>query len=206
MSIGRRIATLFRVKANTALDRAEDPREVLDYSYEQQLEMVQKVRRGLADVTTSRRRVELQVTQLELSAGKLQDQAQQALAAGREDLARAALIRRAAATSQISDLQGQQASLQAEEEKLTLATQRLQAKVDAFRTRKETIKAAYTAAEAQTQHRGGGQRDLRGDGRHRPGHAARSGQDRADAGPGGRTGRTAGLRRPAGRYRARRTR
>ena len=151
MSIGRRIATLFRVKANTALDRAEDPREVLDYSYEQQLEMVQKVRRGLADVTTSRRRVELQVTQLELSAGKLQDQAQQALAAGHEDLARAALIRRAAVTSQISDLQGQQASLQAEEDKLTLATQRLQAKVDAFRTRKETIKAAYTAAEAQTQ-------------------------------------------------------
>jgi phage shock protein A len=150
MSIGRRIATLFRVKANKALDRAEDPREMLDYSYEQQLEMVQKVRRGLADVATSRKRIQLQITQLQLSAGKLQDQAQQALAAGHEDLARAALIRRAAATSQISDLQGQQASLQAEEDKLTLATQRLQAKVDAFRTRKETIKAAYTAAEAQT--------------------------------------------------------
>ena len=150
MSIGHRIATLFRAKANKALDNAEDPREVLDYSYEQQLEMVQKVRRGLADVTTSRRRVELQVTQLQLSAGKLQDQAQQALAGGHEDLARAALIRRAAVISQISDLQGQQASLQAEEDKLTLTTQRLQAKVDAFRTRKETIKAAYTAAEAQT--------------------------------------------------------
>ncbi len=151
MSISRRIATLFRVKANKALDRAEDPREVLDYSYEQQLEMVQKVRRGLADVATSRKRVELQVTQLQLSAGKLQGQAQQALAAGREDLAREALIRRAAVTSQTTDLQRQQASLQAEEEKLTLALQRLQAKVDAFRTRKETIKAAYTAAEAQTR-------------------------------------------------------
>src|ERR1700685_2351668 len=140
-SIGRRIATLFRVKANKVLDRAEDPREVLDYSYEQQLEMVQKVRRGLADVATSRKRVELQVIQLQLSAGKLQDQAQQALAAGREDLAREALIRRSAATSQISDLQGQQASLQAEEEKLTLASQRLEAKVAAFGTRKETMKA-----------------------------------------------------------------
>src|SRR6202042_2190202 len=151
MSIGRRIADLFRVKANKALDRAEDPREMLDYSYEQQLEMVQKVRRGLADVATSRKRVQLQVTQLELSASKLQGQAQQALAAGREDLAREALIRRAAATSQISDLQDQQASLQAEEDKLPLATQRLQAKVDAFGTRKETIKATYTAAEAQTR-------------------------------------------------------
>jgi phage shock protein A len=151
MSIGRRIATLFRAKANKALDREEDPREILDYSYQQQLEMVQQVRRGVADVTTSRRRVGLQVTQLQLSAGKLQDQAQQALAAGREDLARAALIRRAAVTSQLSDLQGQQASLQAEEDKLTLAAQRLAAKVDAFRTRKDTIKATYTAAEAQTR-------------------------------------------------------
>jgi phage shock protein A len=142
---------LFRTKANKVLDRAEDPREVLDYSYEQQLEMVQKVRRGLADVATSRKRVELQVTQLQLSAGKLQDQAQQALAAGSEDLARAALTRRAAVTSQISDLQGQQASLQAEEEKITLAAQRLEAKVDAFRTRRETIKATYTAAEAETR-------------------------------------------------------
>jgi phage shock protein A len=151
VSISRRIAMLFRAKANKALDRAEDPREVLDYSYEQQLEMVQKVRRGVADVATSRKRVELQLTRLQLSAGKLQDQAQQALAAGREDLARAALIRRAAVISQISDLQGQQASLQAEEDKLTLASQRLEAKVGAFRTRKETIKAAYTAAEAQTR-------------------------------------------------------
>jgi len=151
MSISRRIAALFRAKANTALDRAEDPREMLDYSYERQLEMVNKVRRGLADVATSRKRIELQVTQLELSAGKLQGQAQQALAAGREDLAREALVRRAAAISQISDLQSQQASLQAEEEKLTLALQRLQAKVDAFRFRKETIKATYTAAEAQTR-------------------------------------------------------
>jgi phage shock protein A len=150
MSLMRRLVTLFRAKANKALDRAEDPREILDYSYERQLELLQQVRRGLADVATSRRRVELQLVQLQQSAAKLQDQAQQALAAGREDLAREALIRRAAATSQISDLQSQQASLQAEEEKLTLATQRLQAKVDAFRTRKETIKAAYTAAEAQT--------------------------------------------------------
>jgi phage shock protein A len=203
MSILRRIAMLFRAKANKVLDRAEDPREVLDYSYEQQLEMVQKVRRGLADVATSRKRVELQVIQLQLSAGKLQDQAQQALAAGREDLAREALIRRAAATSQISDLQGQQASLQAEEDKLTLASQRLEAKVAAFRTRKETIKATYTAAEAQTRI---GEAVSGISERHRHGHAARSGQDRADAGPGGRAGRAAGLRRPAGRYPARRPR
>ena len=151
MSLSRRIAMLFRAKANKALDRAEDPREMLDYSYERQLELLQQVRRGLADVATSRRRVELQLAQLQQSAAKLQGQAQQALAAGREDLAREALTRRAAVASQIGDLEGQKASLQAEQDKLTVAAQRLQAKVQAFRTRKETIKAAYTAAEAETR-------------------------------------------------------
>ncbi|WP_052862884.1 PspA/IM30 family protein [Streptomyces niger] len=150
-SIAHRIAALFRIKAHKALDRAEDPREVLDYSYGQQQELLRRVQRGVADVATSRKRVELQATRLEQSAGRLQDQAQQALAVGREDLAREALTRRAAVASQVTDLQGQQESLQAQEEKLTLAAQRLQTKVEAFRTQKETIKATYTAAEAQTR-------------------------------------------------------
>ena len=64
MSLMRRLAMLFRAKANKALDRAEDPREVLDYSYERQLELLQQVRRGVADVATSRKRVELQLDQL----------------------------------------------------------------------------------------------------------------------------------------------
>ena len=106
-SITHRIATLFRVKANKALDKAEDPREVLDYSYEQQREMLQRVRRGVADVATSRKRVELQVSQLRQSTGKLQGQAEQALAVGREDLAREALTRRTAVEGQITDLEGQ---------------------------------------------------------------------------------------------------
>ncbi|MFI9270812.1 PspA/IM30 family protein [Kitasatospora sp. NPDC052896] len=150
MSILRRIAALFRIKANKVLDRAEDPREALDYSYAKQVELLQQVRRGVADVATSRKRVELQLAGLDQSAEKLRGQAQQALAVGREDLAREALTRRTAALAQRGDLETQEASLQAEEEKLTQASQRLQAKVDAFRTRKETIKASYTAAEAET--------------------------------------------------------
>src|SRR6266511_2153793 len=151
MSVGRRIAMLFRIKANKVLDRAEDPREVLDYSYERQVEMLAKVRRGVADVATSRKRLELQVGQLQASADKLTGQAQQALTIGREDLAREALTRKQAALAQLADLRAQRDGLAGEEAKLTLAAQRLQAKVEAFRTRKETIKATYTAAEAQTR-------------------------------------------------------
>jgi phage shock protein A len=151
MGMGRRLALIFKAKANKAMDKAEDPRETLDYSYEKQLELLTKVRRGVADVATSRKRIEIQMQQLQGSADKLQNQAQQAVAAGREDLAREALTRRAAVNQQLTDLQTQHANLQGEEEKLQLASQRLQAKVDAFRTRKETIKATYTAAEAQTK-------------------------------------------------------
>ncbi|CUR53907.1 PspA/IM30 family protein [metagenome] len=151
MSLMQRISLIFRSKANKALDRAEDPRETLDYSYQRQLDLLTKVRRGVADVATSRKRVELQVNQLDSQAAKLSDQAQKAIAMGREDLAREALTRKSGLAQQIADLKAQHAQLQGEEEKLTLAQKRLQAKVESFRTRKETIKATYTAAEAQTK-------------------------------------------------------
>ncbi|WP_375423190.1 PspA/IM30 family protein [uncultured Friedmanniella sp.] len=149
--IFQRISLIFRAKTDQALDKMEDPRQTLDYSYQRQLELLQKVRRGVADVATSRKRVELQATQLSTQADKLTAQAQKALEVGREDLAREALTRRSGVQQQLSDLQAQHAQLQGEEEKLTRASQRLQAKVDAFRTRKETIKATYSAAEAQTR-------------------------------------------------------
>ena len=151
MGVMKRVTMVFRAKANKALDKMEDPRETLDYSYQTQLELLQKVRRGVADVATSRKRVELQINQLQQSSDKLDRQARDSLSAGREDLAREALVRKAGLATQINDLNTQYASLQGEEEKLTNASRRLQAKVDSFRTRKETIKATYTAAEAQTR-------------------------------------------------------
>ncbi|WP_148575034.1 PspA/IM30 family protein [Nocardioides caldifontis] len=151
MSLMKRIRLIFSAKANKALDRAEDPNETLDYSYTKMLEMQQKVRRGVADVATSRKRLELQMKQLQQGADKLTNQAQAALAQGREDLAREALTRKSGIAQQLTDLQAQHAQLQGEEEKLTLASQRLQSKIEAFRTKKETLKATYTAAQAQTR-------------------------------------------------------
>ena len=150
-SIFERIALVFKSKANKALDKYEDPRETLDYSYQKQLELLQNVRRGVADVATSRKRVELQATKMSQEVARLQAAAARALEANREDLAREALTRKAGLQTQLDDLQTQHAQLQGEEEKLVRASSRLQAKVDAFRTRKETIKATYSAAEAQTR-------------------------------------------------------
>src|SRR5512143_810174 len=151
MGLGARLSAVLKAKASKLLARAEDPRETLDYSYEKQLELLQKTRRGVADVATSRKRLELQMQQLKGNSDKLEAQGRQALTSGREDLAREALTRRAALQTQLSDLEAQHQQLRNQEDQLTTAVQRLSAKVESFRTSKETIKATYTAAEAQTR-------------------------------------------------------
>jgi phage shock protein A len=151
MGVMKRVSLVFKAKANKALDKMEDPRETLDYAYQRQLENLTRVRRGVADVATSRKRVELQMNQIQQQSTKLEDQARKALSMGRDDLARSALERKSATQSQLVDLQQQFAQLQSDEEKLTLYSQQVQAKLDAFRTQKETIKARYTAAEATTR-------------------------------------------------------
>ena len=151
MGLMQRFSTLFKAKASKTLDKYEDPRETLDYSYERTLEMLQKMRRAVADVATSRKRIELQAQQLQRSATKLEGQATQAISQNREDLAREALTRRQAIATQLTDLQAQHDQLKAEEARMVEASRRLQAKVDSFRIRKETMKANYTAAEAQTK-------------------------------------------------------
>jgi phage shock protein A len=151
VGVSRRIALLFRAKAGALLDRAEDPREVLDYSYGRQLELLARVRRGAADVATSRKRLELQLRQLRQAETRLGAQAEEAVAKDLDDLAREALTRRAATREQAVALESQRAALEAEERKLVAAADRLQAKIEAFRARKETVKAEYTAAQAQTR-------------------------------------------------------
>jgi len=147
----KRMKLVVEAKANAALERRENPVEQLDLSYEKQLELLQKVRRGVAEVATSRKRLEIQLKQLQADYDKRGEQAKRALEIGREDLAREALFRRAPVQQQIEDMTQQYTALQAEEEKLVRASQNLQAKVDAFRTKKETIKATYAAAQATTQ-------------------------------------------------------
>ena len=147
----QRFSMLFKAKANKALDKMEDPRETLDYAYQRQLEMHQKVKRGLLDVATARKRLEMQGEQLQAKAAKLHEQARKAMELGQEDLAREALTRRAAIEPELEALKTQHAALQADEAKLTEASRKLQAHLDALRTRKETIKAQYTAAQAQTK-------------------------------------------------------
>lgn len=151
MGIFSRISTFFKVRANAALDKAEDPGQVLDYSYSKQIEQLQQVKRSIADVVTAEKRLELQQSQLIDKSNQREQQAKQALAANREDLARMALQEKENALAMINGYEQQLAQLRDQKEKL-LATQRnLTARVEAFRTQKEMVKAQYSAAQAQVR-------------------------------------------------------
>jgi phage shock protein A len=150
MSLFQRAHDILAAKTNKALDAAEKPDEMLDLSYEQMLDQLTKVRQALVSVAASRKRLELQEQQLQHSVDHLQDQAQQALSIGREDLAREALSRKAAAQAQIDAMEPQHQQLTEQEEKLEQTLQALQQRVNTFRTQKETLKAQYTAASAMT--------------------------------------------------------
>ena len=150
-SLWQRFMLIFRSKASKALDRAENPTETLDYSYEQQLQLLQNVKRGIADVVTAKKRLQLQQQKLEQSVVKLETQARQAVTAGREDLARQALERKSGVQGQLQDLDGQVAQLEAQQEKLVTNERELSARVESFRSQKETMKAQYSAAEAQVR-------------------------------------------------------
>jgi len=146
-----RASTVVRAKLSRLLDRAEDPGETLDYSYEKQLQLLQDVKRGVADVVTSKKRLQLQTGKLEQELVKLEGQARQALGAGREDLARQALERKSAVQQQLQGLDQQVQDLEAQQEKLLASERQLSAKIEAFRSQKEVIKAQYSAAEAQVR-------------------------------------------------------
>src|SRR5271170_2662529 len=148
-SVMKRLSGIMQAKANKALDKAENPADMLDLSYEKQQENLQKVRRAVADVATAKKRLELQANELQSQAQKLQDQAKQALAQGQEDLAREALSRRAALADQLESLGTQHQQVETQLQQLETTASKLQAQVDSFRTKKETLKASYTASKAE---------------------------------------------------------
>jgi phage shock protein A len=146
-----RASLVVKAKLSRLLDRAEDPGETLDYSYEEQLRQLQNVKRGIADVTTAKKRLEMQYTSMQQQADKLDGQARTALQQGKEDLAREALTRKAAIESQLEAIMQQGQQLEAQQQKLIEGEKTLRTKVESFRSQKEVIKAQYSAAEAQVR-------------------------------------------------------
>lgn len=151
MGIASRVRLLYRIRANAALDRAEDPREVMDYAAGQQRELLRNVRRGLIEVATARRQIEQQEELLRQRVGRMDEQARRALDSGREDLARLALQRKQTALAQIDQLGLQLAEVSGDEQRMIVAEQQLSLQVEEFSGRRRVMAAQYSAAEAQVR-------------------------------------------------------
>ena len=146
-----RMSTVIKAKISKMLDRAEDPGETLEYSYQKQTELLQNVKKGIADVVTSKKRLQLQQQKLEQQVVKLDTQARQALASGNEPLARTALERKQFAQGELQSLDQQVAELEIQQQGLIEKERVMRTKIEQFRTKKEVIKAQYSAAEAQVK-------------------------------------------------------
>lgn len=146
-----RISTVIKQKANVLVDKYEDPREALDYSYTKQIELLNKLRRDIAEVVTAKRRLEMQKAKLWDNIRTLDEQARRSIDAEREDLAKLALERKNANLLQLQGLDKQIGEMLAEQEKLEQTEKRLSTKVEEFKSKKEVIKAQYSAAEAHVR-------------------------------------------------------
>lgn len=148
MSVFRRFSNIFQQKTNAALDRMEDPSQAIDLSYQQLLEQQQKLRAALVEATTGQKRLENQAAELDKRIAQLNTAAQQAVQAGKEDLATQALTQSEVLTQQRHALDPQIQSIAAQVAKLQQAIQKYQAKVQAFGSQRESLKASYEASKA----------------------------------------------------------
>ena len=151
MGILSRASYIVRSKVNGLLNRAEDPSETLDYSYEQLRDELQEVKQGIADLTTQKKRLEIQQRRLEENVEKHNEQAREAVRQDREDLARRALEKKKQKMNEIEELESQIQSLQSQQDNLVGKKDDLQSRIEQFRTKKETMKARYKAAEASSR-------------------------------------------------------
>jgi phage shock protein A len=151
MGLWSRLRLLFATRASSALDKAEDPRQVLDYAYSQQQLLLVNLRRGLVDVATSKQQLEQQAERIKAGIPRFEDQARRAVAAGREDLARVALERKRTALAESASLTQQIAEVDADKERLSGQERALQLRIEQFRTHRDVVSARYSAAEAEVR-------------------------------------------------------
>ena len=151
MGLISRVLMFFKVKTSSAIDRMEDPRQLLDYAYQQQQYLLLKTKQALVEVATSKARLEQESKKLLDRIPQTEDQARRALTAGREDLARITLHRKQTALAEIQVLDVQILDVAADEVRLTQTEQELSARIEEFRTHRGVIAARYTAAQAQVR-------------------------------------------------------
>ncbi|WP_436926643.1 PspA/IM30 family protein [Halosimplex amylolyticum] len=151
MSLLGRISFTIESWLNALLNRTSDPAAELDYSYERLRDELQEINRGIASITTQKKRLEMHRERLQAAAEKHDEQVREAVRQDRDDLARRALEKKHATVDQVADLEEQIERLQATQDRLTERQVTLRGRIEGFRTHKETLKARHEAARASAR-------------------------------------------------------
>jgi phage shock protein A len=122
--------------------------EALSRSYPERLERLTAARRAAAAAVTLVKDIQDQVAELESAKAELEDRHREAMDAGEPQEAAQAASRMAAVQQQAAELQRLLPAVIEARNRLGTITLQLQARVGAFRTRKEVLKATYAAAQA----------------------------------------------------------
>jgi phage shock protein A len=147
--MSNRLTLRLKARFSRLLDRAEDPVELLDYSYERQVEQLYSLHRDIADLVTAKKRVVHQRDRRRDQFRKLDAGARRALELGREDLARQALERKRLVGQELVGLNQLVSDLECQQAQMVAHGRGYRSRIERFRLHKEVAKAQYVAAKAQ---------------------------------------------------------
>ncbi len=151
MGIFSRIADIFKSNVNDALDKAEDPEKMLKQMVLEMEESVNKATLAVANSIANEKGLERKLDKARKDSSEWEQKAMQALQANREDLAKAALEKKAIADRNVADLHPIYEQAKATSTKLRQQLDQLKSKLDEARSRQSTLIARSQAAKAQKQ-------------------------------------------------------
>jgi phage shock protein A len=151
MSIFKRISDIFKANINDALDKAEDPEKMLKQMVIEMEESINKTTLAVANAIANEKSLERKIEKAKKDTTEWEQKAMQALTAGREDLAKGALEKKAISARNVQDLEPIYKQAKTTADKLREQLTKLKAKLDEARARESTLVARSQAAKAQKQ-------------------------------------------------------
>lgn len=151
MGMFNRLSDIFKANVNDALDKAEDPEKMLKQMVLEMEQSVNKATLAVAGAIANEKTLERKLEKAKADANEWQKKAAQALGANREDLARAALEKKAIFDKNVVDLEPLYTQAHETSMKLRSQLDQLKIKLDEARSRQSTLIARSQAAKAQKE-------------------------------------------------------
>lgn len=147
MSVLKRLSNLIRSNVNDALDKAEDPKKILDQTILDMQKEHQKAKKMLLETVTLQKQAERQAKDYRKSANDWESKAMSALKGGNEDLARQALEEKQKYDELATEAEAGLSQQLAYTDELKKNLSMLEAKIEEAKKRRDELVARLNAAE-----------------------------------------------------------